>query len=100
MLEQSATGMDQMPSRELNFVPLQSAVLCVDCEVITESHEGQCRICGGHALLSLDRVLGGPLGPERAVLLDPAAAEVNRLVRELIESAYEIEEDPDEEAAL
>lgn len=92
--------MDERSLRELKFVPLQSAALCVDCEVITESHEGQCRICGGRALLALDRLLGGPIGPERAQLLDPADAEVNRLVRELIESAYEIEEDPDEEAAL
>lgn len=91
--------MDEHSLRDLNFVPLQSAVLCADCEVITESHGGRCRICGGSALLSLGRVLGGPIGPERAVLLDAAEAEVNRLVEELIESAYEIEEDPDEETA-
>lgn len=84
---------------DLNFVPLQTAVLCADCEVITENHGGYCRICGGRALLSLARVLGGPIGPERAILLDPAEAEVNRLVEDLIESAYLIEENPDEETA-
>ncbi len=93
---------DPTPLRDLNFVPLQSAVLCVDCEVITESCGGHCRICGGSALLSLARVLGGPVGESRAVLIDPASVEVNRLVAELIESAYrpiDIEDEADEESA-
>ena len=92
--------MEDMPMQDLNFVPLQTAVLCADCEIITESCGGRCRICAGSALLSLGRVLGGPIGPERAILLDPEEADVNRLVEELIESAYYIEEDPDEETAL
>ncbi len=94
--------MDEPSLRDLNFVTLQSAVLCADCEVITENHSGMCRICGGRALLSLGRVLGGPIGEQRAVLLDPADAEVTRLVEELIESAYrplEAEDEPDEETA-
>lgn len=91
--------MEEQSLHDLNFVPLQEAVLCADCEIITDSHGGRCRICGGSGLLSLARVLGGPVGAERAVLLDPAEAEVNRLVEELIESAYFIEEDPDEETA-
>jgi hypothetical protein len=73
---------------DLNFVPLQAAVLCADCEVITENRGGHCRICGGRALLSLANVLGGPIEGRRATLLDAADAEVTRLVEELIESAY------------
>ena len=73
---------------DLNFVPLQAAVLCADCEVITECHGGHCRICGGKAILSLNRVLGGPVEGQRATLLDANDAEVRRLVDELIESAY------------
>ena len=94
--------MDEAPLRDLNFVPLQSAVLCADCELITQSRTGQCPICGGRALLSIGRVLGGPLGDNRAIMLDPAEAEVTRLVEELIESAYrpiELEDEPDEETA-
>ncbi|HVP43384.1 MAG TPA: hypothetical protein VMS96_08115 [Terriglobales bacterium] len=91
--------MENASVHELNFVPLQGAVLCADCEIITESHSGRCRVCGGGALLSLARVLGGPLGPQRAVLLDPAEAEMNRLIEDLIESAYPSEEDADEETA-
>ena len=94
--------MEHEQSDELNFVALQSAVLCADCEIITENRGGQCRVCGGRALLHIGRVLGGPLGEQRAVLLDPAEAEVNRLVEELIESAYrptELADEPDEETA-
>ena len=90
--------MDESSLRDLNFVALQAAVLCADCEIITESHNGRCRICGGSALLGLARVLGGPIGPQRAILLDPAEAELDRLVEDLIESAYQTE-DPDEETA-
>ena len=87
---------------DLNFVPLQAAVLCADCEIITENHGGHCRVCGGRALLNIGCLLGGPIGEERAVLLNPAEAAVSRLVEELIESAYrpiEIEDGPDEETA-
>ncbi len=91
--------MDDATSHELNVVPLQGAVLCVDCEIITESPGGRCRVCGGSALLSLARVLGGPVGPQRALLLDAAEAEMTQVIEDLIESAYQSEEDPDEETA-
>ena len=94
--------MDDTSLRDLNFVPLPLAVLCVDCELITLALAGTCPICSGSALLSVARVLGGPLGAERAVLLDSAEAEVTRLVEELIESAYlplDLEGEPGEETA-
>ena len=94
--------MDDTSLRDLNPLPLRSAILCVDCELITQAHAGTCPVCGGCALLSVARVLGGPLGEDRAVLLDPAAAEVKRLVEELIESAYlplDLEGEPGEETA-
>lgn len=89
--------MENESFRELNFVSLETAVLCADCEIITDSHGGRCRVCDGSALLSLSRVLGGPLGTERAVLLDPAVLEMNQMIDQLIESAYS--KDPDEETA-
>jgi hypothetical protein len=42
-------------------VPLQHAVLCVDCELVTASHTDQCPVCGGHSLLSLAGIVGGSL---------------------------------------
>jgi len=94
--------MDDTSLHDLKFVPLHAAVLCVDCELITQAHARSCPFCGGCALLSVARVLGGPIGEDRAVLLDPAAAEVKRLVEELIESAYlplDLDGEPGEESA-
>jgi hypothetical protein len=54
---------------ELNSVPLQEAVLCADCEIISNSVGESCEICGSRSLLSLGRVLGGSVEGERAVLL-------------------------------
>lgn len=53
----------------LNTVPLVNAVLCADCEVISDSSGEVCSVCGSRSLLNLGRVLGGSVGDERAVLL-------------------------------
>jgi hypothetical protein len=44
-----------------NLIHLQSAVLCANCEVVSEGTNGHCAACGSQALLSLSRFLGGPL---------------------------------------
>ncbi|HYL16889.1 MAG TPA: GAF domain-containing protein [Terriglobales bacterium] len=68
---------------EVNFVPLQAAVFCAECERISESHTPYCAACGSRALLNLSRVLGGSLrGQNTARLI--ADAELDRLVREVI----------------
>ncbi len=54
----------------LSSLPLQEAVLCADCEVISNSGGESCEVCGSRSLLSLGRILGGCIGPERAVLID------------------------------
>ena len=54
---------------ELTSVPLLEAVLCADCEVISNSAGERCEICGSHSLLSLGRVLGGSIEGERATLV-------------------------------
>lgn len=60
----------------LSSVPLLEAVLCADCEIISNSGGDSCEVCGSRSLLSLGRVLGGCIGAERAVLVDP---DTNRL---------------------
>jgi hypothetical protein len=47
-----------------NLVRLQKAVLCANCEVISEGLNGHCAGCGSQSLLSLSRVLGGTIEPE------------------------------------
>ena len=49
--------------KDVNFVPLQSATFCVQCELISTSNKPYCLACGSHALLGLSRVLGGSLLP-------------------------------------
>lgn len=44
-----------------NVVRLRDALLCADCEFITDTTDSQCLVCGGHALLNLSKVLGGTL---------------------------------------
>lgn len=43
---------------EVNAVRLQQAVLCVDCDTISDSPHDACSICGSRSLLPLCRVLG------------------------------------------
>jgi hypothetical protein len=42
-------------------VHLQSAVLCMDCECVTEGRSEECPVCGSHALFSVARILDGAL---------------------------------------
>lgn len=44
-----------------NQVSLQKAVLCANCEVISEGLNGHCAACGSEALLGLSRLLGGKI---------------------------------------
>jgi hypothetical protein len=55
---------------ELNSVPLLEAVLCADCEIISNSAGETCEICGSRSLLSLGRLLGGGIEGERAAIVD------------------------------
>ncbi len=58
----------------LSSVALVEAVLCADCEVISNSGGETCEVCGSRSLLSLGRVLGGCIEGERAILVDPESS--------------------------
>src|SRR5260221_14232375 len=71
-----------LTAADVNFVSLQSAVFCVQCELLSENSTPQCLACGSGAVLSLSRVLGGSLrGPQTGHLI--AAAEMDRPGRRL-----------------
>jgi hypothetical protein len=53
---------EQEPGPEV--VPLYRAVLCADCELITQATKDSCGVCGSRALLDLSRTLGGCLRTE------------------------------------
>ncbi len=62
--------MDADEKPDVNAVCLQNAVLCADCEVISDSPHDTCCVCGSRSLLSMSRVLGGSLPVQRAQLVD------------------------------
>ena len=69
--------------RDTHFVSLPTAVFCVDCELISANNTPAGLACGSRAVLSLARVLGGPLrGQQTAHLI--ADVELDRLVRDLL----------------
>jgi hypothetical protein len=47
--------------RKLNTVCLKDAVLCVQCENISDSPHDRCLVCGSSSLFNLHRVLNGAL---------------------------------------
>lgn len=67
-----------------NTIPLLNAVLCADCEVITESAGDVCLVCGSRSLLSLGRILGGSVGEDRAVVLPEEGDETRCLLPVLL----------------
>ena len=74
-----------MPDTEFrlnaNLICLRKAVLCANCDVISDGANGHCVACGSQALLSLSRLLGGVIDAEMAVPLGMSsniAAESNQ----------------------
>jgi hypothetical protein len=48
----------QKPS---GVLPLQKAVLCMDCESVSGGRVDRCPVCCGHSLVNLARILGGTI---------------------------------------
>ena len=69
--------------KEINFVPLQSATFCIQCELITTNSRPYCLACGNTSLLSLSRVLGGSLRHQQTAHLI-TDSELDSLVRDLL----------------
>ena len=88
--------MGRTKAQEAHFLPLQAAVFCVQCELISENQTTRCLACGSQAVLSLSRLLGGSLGgqPTAHLITD---AHLDRLVRELLGSVPDSVMAPPEE---
>jgi putative methionine-R-sulfoxide reductase with GAF domain len=69
--------------KDTNFVPLQSATFCIQCELITTNSRPYCLACGNTSLLSLSRVLGGSLRHQQTAHLI-TDSELDSLVRDLL----------------
>jgi putative methionine-R-sulfoxide reductase with GAF domain len=69
--------------KDVNFVPLQSATFCIQCELISANHRPHCLACGSQSLVSLSRVLGGSLLAQQTAHLI-TDSELDSLVRDLL----------------
>jgi len=69
--------------KDVNFVPLQSATFCVQCELISSNNRTYCLACGSNALIGLSRALGGSLRNQQTAHLI-TDSELNELVRDLL----------------
>jgi hypothetical protein len=58
-----------------NIVQLKKAVLCANCEVISDGLNGHCAACGSEALLRLHELLGGTADVELNFEITPALSE-------------------------
>lgn len=76
---------EQLTGQDIHFIELQTAVFCVQCELISKNPTPYCFRCGSQAVLSLSRILGGSLrGQQTAHLIEDA--ELDRLVRQLLQT--------------
>jgi putative methionine-R-sulfoxide reductase with GAF domain len=69
--------------KDVNFVPLQTATFCIQCELISANSRPYCLACGNRSLLSLSRVLGGSLLHRQTAHLI-TDSELDSLVRDLL----------------
>ena len=69
--------------KDVNFVPLQSATFCVQCELISTSTTPYCLACSNGSLLSLSRILGGSLSHQQTAHLI-TDSELDSLVRDVL----------------
>ena len=70
----------------VNTIHILRAVLCADCEVISDGKGDTCVVCGSRSLLSLGRVLGGTIGEERAVRVPTNENEPRKVFTLLVNS--------------
>lgn len=62
--------------RCVNAVALQNAVLCAECDVVSDSPHDRCLVCGSRSLFNIARVFGGNLPGVRASLIDTESLEM------------------------
>ena len=63
------------PWLHTNIVGLKKAVLCANCEVISEGLNGHCAACGSEALLRLHELLGDTADAELDFKVRPVLRE-------------------------
>jgi len=65
-------------SRRLNSVALEHAVLCAECDVVSDSPHDTCLVCGSRSLFNIARMFGGKLPLNRAALIPAETLDLRR----------------------
>jgi len=68
----SAVGNRVERKLTLNAICLKKAVLCVDCDVVSDSPHDYCLVCGSRSLFNVGRLLGG-MPKDRAKIIEAQA---------------------------
>jgi hypothetical protein len=71
-ISEGKATMSTQPWLHTDLVRLKKAVLCANCEVISEGLNGHCAACGSEALLRLNQLLGETAEPALAFEITPA----------------------------
>ena len=73
----------RISASQIHFLSLQTAIFCVQCELISANTTPYCLACGSKAVISLSRMFGGSMRaqPAARIIEDD---ELNRLVRDLL----------------
>jgi hypothetical protein len=58
-----------------NIVSLHKAMLCANCEAISDGVNGHCAACGSQALLNVSRLLGGEIGAYSEITFEQLSSE-------------------------
>jgi hypothetical protein len=66
--------------RYLNAMALRNAVLCAECDVVSDSPHDTCLVCGSRSLFNIARMFGGNLPQNRTALVPPETMEVRHEV--------------------
>lgn len=78
---------------QIHFLSLQTAIFCVQCELISTNTTPNCLACGSKGVISLSRMFGGSLRSQPAARLIEDD-ELNRLVRDLLRTVPDDEQQP------
>jgi hypothetical protein len=62
--------------RTFNAITLENAVLCAECDVVSDSPHDTCLVCGSRSLFNIARIFGGKLPKERASLIAEQSVEI------------------------
>jgi len=66
--------------RVLNAVALQNAVLCAECDVVSDSPSDTCLVCGSRSLFNIAHMFGGNLPQNRTAMVPSETMELRHEV--------------------